>query len=137
MPYQCRAPVRPARCDTRVLIRAPGYRPARVRSSTVEGVRIMASIGKMTLWIAGPALCVTSLFAAQPTVEDARKFLDDAEQRLLVLGNEAQQASWVQENFITDDTEALAARANQRATDEQVRLAKESKRFEAVTLPPD
>ena len=97
----------------------------------------MASMKKTMLLIAGQALWVTGLLAAQPTVQDAKKFLDDAEQRLLVLANEAQQASWVQENFITSDTEALAALANQRATDEQVRLAKESKRFDALTLPAD
>jgi len=97
----------------------------------------MASIRKTMLLIAGQALWVTGLLAAQPTVDDAKKFLEDAEQRLLVLANEAQQASWVQENFITSDTEALAALANQRATDEQVRLAKDSKRFDALTLPPD
>src|ERR1035438_1112875 len=97
----------------------------------------MASITKTILLIAGQALWVPGLFAAQSTVQDARKFLEDAEQRLLVLANEAQQASWVQENFITSDTEALAALANQRATDEQVRLAKEAKRFDGLTLPPD
>jgi peptidyl-dipeptidase A len=97
----------------------------------------MASIKTTMLLIAGQALWVTGLLAAQPTVQDAKKFLEDAEQRLLVLANEAQQASWVQENFITSDTEALAALANQRATDEQVRLAKDSKRFDALTLPPD
>ena len=97
----------------------------------------MASITKTMLLIAGQALWVPGLFAAQSTVQDARKFLEDAEQRLLVLANEAQQASWVQENFITSDTEALAALANQRATDEQVRLAKEAKRFDGLTLPPD
>jgi peptidyl-dipeptidase A len=97
----------------------------------------MAFIKTTILLIAGQALLVPGLFAGQPTTQDARKFLNDAEQRLLVLANEAQQASWVQENFITSDTEALAARANQRATDEQVRLAKESKRFDGLTLPPD
>jgi len=97
----------------------------------------MASIKKTVLLIAGQALWVSGLLAAQPAVQDARKFLDDAERRLLVLSNEAQQATWVQENFITSDTEALAALANQRATDEQVRLAKESKRFDALALPPD
>jgi peptidyl-dipeptidase A len=89
------------------------------------------------LLIAGQALLAPGLFAAPPTVQDARKFLDDAEQRLLDLSNEAQQASWVEENFITFDTEALAARSNQRATDEQVRLAKESSRFDGLALPPD
>jgi peptidyl-dipeptidase A len=97
----------------------------------------MVSIKKTIALIAGQALWLPGLFAAQPTIEDARKFLDDAERRLLVLSNEASQANWVQENFITLDTEALAARANQRATDEQVRLAKESKRFDALALPPD
>ena len=97
----------------------------------------MASIKTTLLLIAGQALWFPGLFAAQPTIADARKFLEDAEQRLLVLSDEAQQASWVQENFITSDTEALAALANERATDEQVRLAKESKRFDALTLPPE
>ena len=97
----------------------------------------MAFVKSTTLLIAGQALWVGGLFAAQPTIADARKFMDDAEQRLLVLSNEAQQASWVEENFITSDTESLAALENERATDEQVRLAKESKRFDAITLPPD
>ncbi|MGA2115530.1 MAG: M2 family metallopeptidase [Bryobacteraceae bacterium] len=97
----------------------------------------MISINKTVALIAGQALWFPGLFAAQPTVEDAKKFLDDAEQRLLVLSNESSQANWVEENFITFDTEALAARANQRATDEQVRLAKQSKRFDAIALPPD
>ena len=63
---------------------------------------------------------------AQPTVEDARKFLADAEDTLLTLGVEDQQADWVHENFITDDTEAVSARADQRAIDESVKLAKEA-----------
>src|ERR1017187_5042884 len=112
-------------------------RRERANRASIEGAGKMASIKTTMLLIAGQALWVTGLLAAQPTVQDAKKFLEDAEQRLLVLANEAQQASWVQENFITSDTEALAALANQRAPDEQVRLAKDSKRFDALTLPPD
>ncbi|MGB7762491.1 MAG: M2 family metallopeptidase, partial [Bryobacteraceae bacterium] len=97
----------------------------------------MASIQRTMLLVGAQVLMAPGLFAAQPTVQDARKFLDDAEQRLLVLANESQQASWVQDNFITSDTESLAALANQRATDEQVRLAKDSTRFDTVALPPD
>ncbi|HEY1219960.1 MAG TPA: M2 family metallopeptidase [Bryobacteraceae bacterium] len=97
----------------------------------------MASIKRTVLLVAVQALLTPGLFAAQPTVQDARKFLDDAEQRLLVLANESQQASWVQENFITSDTESLAALAGERATDEQVRLAKDSKRFDGLALPSD
>ncbi len=73
----------------------------------------------------------------QPTVDDARKFLADAEDTLLKLGVEDQQADWVHENFITDDTEAVSARADQRAIDESVKLAKEATKFDKVQLPED
>ena len=76
-------------------------------------------------------------FAATPTIEDARKFLAEAEDKLLVLSNEANRAGWVQENFITFDTEGIAALANQKAIDEGVRLAKESTRFDGLKLPPE
>jgi peptidyl-dipeptidase A len=88
----------------------------------------------------GAAVVVISLLtgcAHQPTVDDAKKFLDDAEQRLLTLSNESQQASWVEENFITDDTESLSALASQRSIDYGVALAKEAKRFDNVPLPDE
>src|SRR5580658_558152 len=75
--------------------------------------------------------------APPPTVDDASKFLADAEARLLALGVEDQQADWIHENFITDDTEAVSAKADQRAIDESVRLAKEATRFDKLTLPVD
>src|ERR1700676_1652273 len=53
--------------------------------------------------------------AGVPTVEQATAFLDDAERRLLDLGIKQQQAAWVEENFITVDTEALAADAGEAA----------------------
>jgi len=74
---------------------------------------------------------------AEPTVEDARKFLADAESRLLALDVEDQQADWVHENFITDDTEAVSAKADQRAIDESVRLAKEATKYDKLQLPED
>jgi peptidyl-dipeptidase A len=83
------------------------------------------------------ALFAAGLFAAQPTVQEAKKFLDDAEKKLLVLGNEAGQASWIQSTYITDDTEAIAAKANERAIAESVRLAKAATRFDRLKLPPD
>src|SRR5262249_57429979 len=48
-----------------------------------------------------------------PTAATAKKFIEEAEQRYLDLTTKAQRASWVQENFITDDTEEIAAEANQ------------------------
>jgi peptidyl-dipeptidase A len=70
-------------------------------------------------------------------VQDAKKFLDDAEAKLMVLSVEQAQADWVHDNFITSDTEALASLADQREIDEGVRLAKAAVRFDRLKLPPD
>src|SRR5271170_8127278 len=82
-------------------------------------------------------LLAPALFAAQPTVQEAKKFLDDAEVKLYKLGVESGRASWVQENFITDDTETLAALSNERFIAEAARLAKGATRFDKLKLPPD
>jgi peptidyl-dipeptidase A len=73
---------------------------------------------------------------AAPTVAEAEAFLAEAEQRVFDLGNKAQRASWVQENFITDDTEQIAADANQELTAANVELAKKAHRFDGMNLPP-
>ena len=75
--------------------------------------------------------------AAEPTVEVARQFVAEAESQLLSLSIESQRAEWVKSTYITDDTEALAALANQRLIDANVRLAKEARRFEKLDLPAD
>ena len=72
-----------------------------------------------------------------PSVAEAKKFLEEAETRLLELTNEAGRSAWVQSNFITDDTEALAALANERQIGAAVELAKAATRFDKVALPPD
>jgi peptidyl-dipeptidase A len=81
--------------------------------------------------------CVPLAFGAGLTVEDARKFLNDAEANLLTLSNESSRADWVHSNFITDDTEAIASQADERFIAEGVRLAKEATRFDGVALPAD
>lgn len=82
-------------------------------------------------------LLAPALFAATPTADEAAKFLHDAEEKLSVLSTEAGRAGWVQSNFITFDTEALAALANERAISEGVRLAKGATRFDGLKLPPE
>ncbi|MGB9609680.1 MAG: M2 family metallopeptidase [Bryobacteraceae bacterium] len=72
-----------------------------------------------------------------PTVEEARRFLDRAEADLLELANEASRASWVQSTYITLDTEALAAKANERFISAAVRYAKEAVKYEKLNLPDD
>ena len=83
------------------------------------------------------ALFAALAFAAPPTAQEAKKFLDDAEKKLFDLGLDAGQAAWVQSTYITDDSEAVAARANERSIAESVRLAKGTVRFDKLNLPPD
>src|SRR5262249_1725033 len=75
--------------------------------------------------------------ASKPTAADASKFLADAETKVDELGVEAGRAAWVQSNFITDDTEAIAAKAAQRAIDYGAQLAKEAAKYDGVDLPAD
>jgi peptidyl-dipeptidase A len=83
--------------------------------------------------MAGGALALNSA----PTVEQARKFIGEAEARLLTLDVDAARADWVKSTYITGDTEILSAQADQKAIDAQVQLVKESQRFNGLSMPPD
>ncbi len=76
--------------------------------------------------------------AADPkaTPEEARKFIDDAEQKLLVLSVDSAQADWIKSTYITDDTEAIAAKLDERAIAASVKYAKQSTRFDGLKLDP-
>jgi peptidyl-dipeptidase A len=74
---------------------------------------------------------------AKPTPADAKKFIEAAEAKLLELSIEQQRADWVKNTYITDDTEELAAKANQRLIEATMRYAKEATRFDGLSLPPD
>jgi peptidyl-dipeptidase A len=73
---------------------------------------------------------------AAPTPDDAKRFLDEVNEATLKLGVESSQASWVSENFITDDTSVLNARANQRFIDATARFAKEAVKYDHVNVDP-
>jgi len=65
---------------------------------------------------------------------DTVTFLQDVEKELLECAMEASQADWVHATYITDDTEAIAARANARLMRVSLRLAKESTRLPSSGL---
>jgi peptidyl-dipeptidase A len=73
----------------------------------------------------------------QPTVEDARQFLVQANADLLKLGTAASHAEWTAETDITGDTEATAARLNEEATARALAITAESHSFDRVQLPPE
>ena len=83
-------------------------------------------------------LSVLLAFSAHAaTIEQAKKFVEDAERQSLILSTEAQRADWVKSNFITDDTEALAARADERFINAGVIWAKEAAKYKGTPLPED
>src|SRR3954466_2859350 len=99
-----------------------------------------------TMLLSGKPALVSALFLASsplllanssPTIEDARRFLNRVEKTLLSLNVDASRADWVKSTYITDDTEILAAQANEKLINATVEFVKQSKRFESLTLPPD
>jgi peptidyl-dipeptidase A len=91
----------------------------------------------LPLAVAPAWLYLISCGASRASVDQAKQFLTDTEDRLLALNVESQRADWVHENFITDDTESLSAKEDQRAIDESVTRAKEAVRFDGLSLPED
>src|SRR4030095_7584657 len=90
------------------------------------------------------ALAMT-LFAAwgseaisqKPNVADAEKFMEKAEKRFLDANIKDSRASWVQSNFITDDTELIAADAKENLIAIIKELADESRKFDGIELTAD
>jgi len=72
-----------------------------------------------------------------PTAEEAAAFVERANADLLKLLVDAERTSWVQSNFITHDTELLAAQAGEKLVAAGVRYATEAARFDALDLPYD
>jgi peptidyl-dipeptidase A len=72
-----------------------------------------------------------------PTVAEAEQFMNKAEAQLAELSVKGNQANWVHDNFITDDTEALAADVNDEITAVTTDLVEQAKRFQGLSLPPE
>jgi peptidyl-dipeptidase A len=86
--------------------------------------------------LAAAAACRGSV-APDGGEQDPAVFLKDANDKVLRLGNEAQQAGWVQQTFITPDTEAIAARASQAFMTTVTDFAKRASRYDNEPLPAD
>jgi len=87
------------------------------------------------------AACIACTLAAmalaadpKATPEEARKFIHDAEQKLLLLGVDSARADWIKSTYITDDTEAIAAKLDEKAIAATVAYAKQATRFDGLKL---
>ncbi|HSM88057.1 MAG TPA: M2 family metallopeptidase [Candidatus Limnocylindrales bacterium] len=75
--------------------------------------------------------------AGAPTLAEAEAFMKKAEAELNDYGIRAGRAQWVQENFITDDTETINAQAQEQLTAVVTRLALDARRFDRLKMPPE
>jgi peptidyl-dipeptidase A len=78
-----------------------------------------------------------STAAAGKAPSNATEFLASAEKELSEFSDYAARVQWVNSNFITEDTDWLAARAGAEGTLLQVRLANETKKYANAQLTPD
>jgi len=91
--------------------------------------KTLISLAALALALAAPAYAADSA----PTAAEADKFVAAAEAELMDFSPFLQQAAWVNETYITDDTDALAARIGTMSTEMGVRLAKQAAQFQGIT----
>src|SRR5260221_10408674 len=72
-----------------------------------------------------------------PTPDEAKRFIEHAEQEFAGLELKASRAAWVQVNFITFDTENIASNAEEAANTAATNYAKLAHRYDKVALPPE
>ena len=85
------------------------------------------------------AIAACKVFAptAAPPAEEVARFVSSVNDTMLKLGREQQQAAWVAATYITPDTEAISARADQTFIDAVARNARDAARLNAQDVPPD
>lgn len=69
---------------------------------------------------------------AAPTAADAKQFVDETEKQLFDFSIDAGRIYWINSNFITDDTDALAAKIGAEGTTMSVQAAIEAAKFNDV-----
>jgi peptidyl-dipeptidase A len=93
------------------------------------------------VWVLLPGILCAGLMQGQtgsaPTIKEAEEFMQRAEARLSELSVQVNRAQWVEDNFITDDTEALSAEAEDQDTAVTTELVGQARRFEKLKMPPE
>ncbi len=96
--------------------------------------KIAAAVALLSTAVSLPVMAQTKKV---PSVKEAEQFIQQAEQRLAKLSNAAQRANWVYETHITDDTEAIAAQANEAALNAAGEIALQARRYNQLPLSAD
>jgi len=72
-----------------------------------------------------------------PTLQEAKEFLEAAEKEITELNEYGARVYWVNANFITEDTNWLAAKVGAEGAKLSTRLANKAKRYNDLSLPAD
>ncbi len=93
----------------------------------------LAALAIATLSIPSVALAQDAPTAiAAPTVADAETFLANAEKDLFDFSVESAKVAWVNATYITDDTDALAAKYGEVGTEKAVQYALDAAKYQNV-----
>ncbi len=98
----------------------------------ISTVSLAISLALAPPAFAQDAPAAASQRAAAPTAGDADAFIAAAEKDLFDYSVEASQVNWVNYNFITEDTDAMAARINAIGTEKSVQYALEAAKYKDV-----
>lgn len=72
-----------------------------------------------------------------PSAEDSRTFMDQTETQLRALWSYAQRVQFVQNTYITHDTESLNAQSQEQVMEFLARKVKEAAKYDGVQVPAD
>jgi peptidyl-dipeptidase A len=75
--------------------------------------------------------------AGPATPEEAKAFMEKTEKDLRRLWVARDQAAWVRQNFITDDTEALSSTGEEETAAYITRAIKDATRYDGLSLDPE
>lgn len=80
---------------------------------------------------------VTPPAAAAATAEDAKAFMARVNKDLLALWSDWQRAEWIKDTYITDDTEAMAAKGQEAVMAYTAGAVKDAQRYSGAKLDED
>ncbi|WP_375397889.1 M2 family metallopeptidase [uncultured Sphingomonas sp.] len=98
----------------------------------------LASSFALALVLSGTLALASGADKSVVTAADADKFVAEAEIELAAASIESNRVGWINETYITDDTDAMAAQVGARVTLLQVKFATDAAKYQQVSgLSPD
>ena len=95
-------------------------------------MRLVSTAALAVALFAAPVAAQTTPPAAKPTAAEADAYVAGVETEAAALSIPANQTAWVNATYITDDTDALAAKSGAELTEKAVQWAKGAARFNGV-----